>query len=291
MGDWKMNFRNRLIFTKEGNAVQTFEPGIAIAGFEALYHYFFDNTYRFAGHRHACWEVNLVCGGEMEITYDNRVLTLRPGEFYLAAPHVFHRSAVYASGTTELIVAMFYAQGLSPEAAGRVLPLDGAGQSLARLAIGEMDALPWKNCVLSPGAALPAALRLFWEALLTHQLREPALPETRPSGNSAVYRDAVDFMRRHLRESLSVSRLAEGCYTSPATLKRAFLQYTGCGAMQYFMALKMEAARKALEAGETASRVSEEYGFSSPAYFSFAFKKSTGVSPRDVRKKASPGAP
>lgn len=270
--------------------MQTFAAGIAIAGFDALYHYFFDNTYRFAGHRHACWEVNLVCSGEMEITYDDRVLTLRPGEFYLAAPHVFHRSAVYASGMTELVVAMFYAQGLSPEAAGRVLPLDGAGQSLARLAIREMDALPFRNCQLSSCAALPAALRLFWEALLTHQLRGPALPEARPSGNSAVYRDAVDFMRRHLRESLSVSRLAEGCYTSPATLKRVFLQYTGCGAMQYFMALKMEAARRALEEGDTVSRVAEEYGFSSPAYFSYAFKKSTGVSPREARKKISQAA-
>ena len=82
-----------------------------------------------------------------------------------------------------------------------------------------------------------------------------------------------------------MAEIAKACHTSTTGLKNIFMDFAKLGVHKYFLHLKMTAATKLLESGETVNNVSEHLGFSSPAYFSSVYKRETGFSPSDIRKK------
>ena len=54
--------------------------------------------------------------------------------------------------------------------------------------------------------------------------------------------------------------------------------------MQYHMKLKMDEAKRLLKENKmTVNKISEKLGFETPAYFSRAFSKQVGMSPRAYR--------
>lgn len=256
-----------------------------ITTFSAYYHYYFDNTHRFDGHRHGSWEINLVRSGELEISYDGTVLTLHPGEMFLGEPYAFHRNAVYARGTTDLAVLMFAATGICTMGEPRLLSLEADGAALVNILIPEMDAQGTQGHY-SPEEAPPYRTAMLWDALLVRTLEKPIAPPEQSQGACAVYRQAVRYMRAHISRSLSIGELSAACYVSPTTLKRAFAQYTGRGVMAYFTEMKIEAARRMLPTAASIAQVSESLGFSSPAYFSQTFRRITGNCPRAEQRAA-----
>ena len=66
---------------------------------------------------------------------------------------------------------------------------------------------------------------------------------------------------------------------SESNLKKIIKKYTGSGVSKHFTMLKIVRATSMLESGMNINEVSELLGFSSPAYFSYVFKRETGAPP------------
>lgn len=92
----------------------------------------------------------------------------------------------------------------------------------------------------------------------------------------------VLMMSQHLDADLTMRELKKTSGLSPATINRIFRRHTGQSAMRYFQLMRTARSRELLREGRLSIKeVAFACGFRSPQYFSRAFKRDTGLSPRD----------
>lgn len=101
------------------------------------------------------------------------------------------------------------------------------------------------------------------------------------SRDIALFADAVDVLCEYIEGRISVEELAEELRISLSHLKRIFSAYAGVGAHDYFNLLKICKAKELLLDGESVTLTAEKTGFANQAYFSAAFKRIAGISPKD----------
>ncbi len=107
--------------------------------------------------------------------------------------------------------------------------------------------------------------------------------EAELSGPGAVER-AVDYLREHLAQDLSLADVARAVGTAPSHLSRLFRRHRGETFVQAFCRLRIDAAKRLLRTG--AYRVKEAaslVGFKDTAYFCRVFRKYEGVSPSEFQ--------
>lgn len=97
-----------------------------------------------------------------------------------------------------------------------------------------------------------------------------------------LFEGAVEYMKNHISENISLEELAKYCHTSPSRLKRTFSKYSGMGVHKYFLTLKIKTATSLLKKGMAINEVSDRLGFISQGYFSTAFKRETGITPSKI---------
>lgn len=98
----------------------------------------------------------------------------------------------------------------------------------------------------------------------------------------------MDTIENNYFEKLSLSELAENFSLSVSTLKRYFKKYTGQSPIEYINNTRINMAKFMLiDSNLQISEVSYNVGFEDALYFSKFFKKKTGLSPKEFRKKHS----
>lgn len=103
-------------------------------------------------------------------------------------------------------------------------------------------------------------------------------------------RKVLDYIdENYAKETLSLNDAAEQVKVSANYLSAIFSQSMQKTFVEYVTAKRMEKARKLLRSTDkSAGEIAAEVGYKDPHYFSFVFKKTQGVSPREYRsgKKA-----
>jgi transcriptional regulator GlxA family with amidase domain len=87
-----------------------------------------------------------------------------------------------------------------------------------------------------------------------------------------------------------VERLARDVAMSPRTFARRFHRSTGNTPHEYIQRVKVEAAKRALEAGARISSVAGVVGYSDAAAFRRVFSRLTGLTPADYRARYGPAS-
>jgi len=99
---------------------------------------------------------------------------------------------------------------------------------------------------------------------------------------------AMDYIERRLHSNLDRNVIAKALNVSADHLGRTFLQVTGTSLMRYVTVRRVEAAKLMLAANvENVNDISRLIGFASAASFCGTFKRATGMSPNDYRRKNS----
>lgn len=99
--------------------------------------------------------------------------------------------------------------------------------------------------------------------------------------------DAIKYINLNWQKQISISHLAEMACLSKSRFLHSFKDNVGISAYNYIMSIKIEKAKELLLSTDmNISAVSETVGYSDSLYFSRIFKKYTGVSPREYRKKS-----
>jgi two-component system, response regulator YesN len=129
-----------------------------------------------------------------------------------------------------------------------------------------------------------AALRGWTQRLIERHWAEAA---ANPSGQtSSVIAKVMEFVQKHPEEELGREQLAATVFLNPAYLSRLFRKETGQSLTEYILEVKINHAKQLLEQSNMkVGSVAEAIGYTHFSYFAKIFKKITGLSPHDYRKR------
>lgn len=136
---------------------------------------------------------------------------------------------------------------------------------------------------------------LYFDSLLTvfatHLLRNYSTfrdrPAPRPRGGLSpkARRDVEDYIRAHIGESLSVTRLAQIADLSPSHFLRAFRQSTGQAPYQYVLATRLELAEHLVVTTDMElAKIARITGFSSHSHMTSLMRRHKLTTPSSLRQ-------
>ena len=103
---------------------------------------------------------------------------------------------------------------------------------------------------------------------------------------STLVRDVADYVHRHLSEPVSTEAIARELFVSRPYLSSKFKEEMGETLTDFILNEKMEEAKRLLRyTDKTATMIGSYLGFSSQSHFCRVFKKYTGHTPAEYRKK------
>lgn len=101
-----------------------------------------------------------------------------------------------------------------------------------------------------------------------------------------VVKKAQDYIETRLDEKISVEELSSRFAVGRRNFDRRFIKATGNTPVEYSQRVKMEAAKKSFEVSrKTINEVMYDVGYSDVKAFREVFRKITGMSPLEYRKK------
>lgn len=101
-----------------------------------------------------------------------------------------------------------------------------------------------------------------------------------------VIRKAQEFIETNYQEKISVEQLASMFALGRRNLERRFKKATSNSVIEYLQRVKIEAAKKSLEIShENVSEVMYKVGYSDAKAFRDVFRKITGMTPLEYRRK------
>ena len=96
---------------------------------------------------------------------------------------------------------------------------------------------------------------------------------------------AVEYMRRHFSENISLKQLSQYCFVSPFHFSRLFKSVMGTPPHKYLLGLRLQHARFLLNNSlKSVSDIAFESGFQSIEHFATGYKQQFKISPTQQRK-------
>lgn len=254
---------------------------ISIDMIYTLFDHKYPADFYFGGECHSAWEMVYISEGEVGVSADDRVYSLRPGDVIFHQPMEFHK--IWSENGSEPRVL--------------IMSFDVSGTYAFRLRKGVFRLWHEPACIMSAIRALPGhpgfletrtmtdyaampnlqvVFSLMEAFLLCLASSEKRLLPCTTGDNVKLYMEIVALLEENVYGQITIQHIADKLHVSTATVKNCFSEYAGCGVHKYFLKIKMRTAIELLEKGALVSEVSEQLGFSNPNYFSLVFKRETG---------------
>lgn len=110
----------------------------------------------------------------------------------------------------------------------------------------------------------------------------------REDPSDAIVTTCQQWLADHYQEQNPVQRMSEMSSLHPRTFARRFKSATGRSPLTYVLELRVEEAKQILETTETAvDEVSYQVGYQDPAAFRRVFRKISGITPQEYRRRFS----
>jgi len=103
-----------------------------------------------------------------------------------------------------------------------------------------------------------------------------------------ILASALDFVRKNYLQSIDVGDVVEAVGSSRRIVEMRFRETLNRGIHQELTRLRIEEAKRQITSKDTSiTAIAENCGFSSVHYFSAAFKREAGISPKQYQKKSN----
>lgn len=121
------------------------------------------------------------------------------------------------------------------------------------------------------------------KALILNLAAESRLSRT---SDSRIVLEIREYLDRNYSGDITLQHIADRFFLSRENVSRKFKQVTGENLSDYLTNLRVEKAKELLQNSDMRmSRISELVGYDDEKYFSRVFKKATGLTPREFRKR------
>ncbi|WNS46503.1 AraC family transcriptional regulator [Paenibacillus sp. MMS20-IR301] len=245
-------------------------------------------------HSHELTELYYLTEGERIYFVDDRVVTVRKGELILIPGGELHATASSEMAEFERILINYDPQLLPSVLQADSLWFQNHRYRLFRLTLREQNEAETllKRILEESRMQQPlyetAVVTLFTELMVLLQRSEST---TQAGGMKHplhhLVTDVAAYIRVHHREALTLEEVAGHFFISPSYLSRVFHRLTGFHFREYIVHIRVREAQLLLSSSaakiqEIASRV----GFEHLSHFNKIFKRTTGLTPLQYRKKS-----
>mgnify|MGYP005868575057 CR=1 FL=1 len=261
-------------------------------------HYFeFDKSFESDGEAHDFWEIVYADKDDLIIQTESEVYTLKEGYMTFHKPMEFHKHSADKSIPPNVFIISFVCNSKAMSFfENKVLFVPKSIRHYISTIISEAKQtfeLPFFNPYMNRLKLLPnpnlggqQLIRTSLEQMLILLIRFASTETSSeifvPSNqlDSEIYKAIVTVLQEHIYSSLTLTDICKSTNYSKTFLCTSFHKTTGVSIMQFYLNLKINAAKKLIrERKLTFSQISEKLSFSSPAYFTQVFKKHTRMTP------------
>jgi AraC-like DNA-binding protein/quercetin dioxygenase-like cupin family protein len=114
----------------------------------------------------------------------------------------------------------------------------------------------------------------------------------RRKGATSRFDAVLAYIASHLDAPLPVAELARVAELSESRFKATFKQAHGMSPAEYVARARVDRAReRLLDSGDTVTRIAGDLGFSTPQYFASVFRRFTGCTPGEFRRRGIANGP
>lgn len=261
-------------------------------------HYFeFSKEYKFIGEKHNFWEMVYADKGEVTATADDKEIKLKQGNVIFHKPNEWHNICADGKIAPNIAIVTFECKSEAMSFfENKVLSVGQAQKTLISKIIAEYTNAfstplddPFTNRLDGSEETVFGAQQLikcYLCELLISFIRNDSNIKQKSLANlnysSSILNIVLGYMSAHLSDTIVLDDLARMCGTSKKTIENAFRQNLGKSVIEYFIELKIDAAKKYLrEENYNVTQIAELLGYSNIHYFSRQFKNVTGMSPRE----------
>lgn len=260
-----------------------------------LYHITMEDPYLFPGEQHPFWEMDCVLHGSAGITSGSEVFHLEAGEIVLHPPGRFHN--LWTDGEDcDMFWFSFDGTGLSEYLTAGKYRLDREDLDKIGRLLGIASSVPGfaaSGCLSALPERAPEAQHLrtlLEEVCLSLWRKRTHTAQPRSDAAAWLFARITGYWQEHAEEGVSMEETAQVLGCSADRIKRTLHRFAGMSPIRYYQRIRCERAIGLLEGGESVSGAAERMNFSSPYYFSYFFKRETGLTPREyVRQHAGNG--
>ena len=248
----------------------------------------FNANYSFEGERHDFWECVLCLDGAVEITADERVFTIYPGQIVFHKPMQFHRISGNGQCNFTTLIFSFRAQGEGMRffEDKHFLLTQEQMEPIQRIQAEKVNVFSKYLMRARPFDPLsPHIIKAEIELLLLLIMRQSGHSGYgKPDNSLNLYKNIMLYLEDNIDQTLSLEKIAKDNALSVSSLKKIFHRHAGEGIINYFNKMKITYAKKLLAEGRSIAETSELLGYSSQGYFTVSFKRETGFSPSVYKK-------
>lgn len=263
-------------------------------------HYFeYSKDHSFPGESHNFWEFVYVDKGEITAVAENTPHILRHGDIIFHKPNEWH--TLYANGeiAPNIVIVTFS----SPSKAmsffeNKIMKVGQREKNIITEIINEYlksfstpvddtftTYLTRKKEAVFGGEQM---IKILLEQLLISMMRGSDIPRqtvgktTRLDSNLNLM---LGYMENNISGVVSVDDLSKYAGISRSAVAQVFRSELGCGPNQWFIKMKIDAAKRYIREGNlNFTQISSVLGYSGIHYFSRQFKKVTGMSPMEYAR-------
>lgn len=269
---------------------------IEITAMHSFFEFRRPDGYSFPGESHNFWECVYVQEGAVFVSGDERVYPMKRGSLIFHKPLELHKFTVDCADGAVLLVFSFSMRGeLTDFFKNKLFLLSQTQEELLKRCLSfvrkhDPHTAHRPTSALEPCKSLPTfsqrlSLQLTELLLELYENSEPAAPASAP--DAALFAKAVGYMNGNLNREPDVAQIARYCNVSETGLKRIFKKFSGQAVHRYYTMLRLNAAKELLGEGVPIGKIAEKLGFSSAGYFSYAFKRETGMSPNCWKRETA----
>lgn len=268
---------------------------IYISEFYSLFEERYKKGFNFPGESHNFWECLYVISGRLRVSGDERVYNLTDGQIIFHKPLELHK--FYVEEDCHIFVFSFSAEGeimdffrnkvftLNEEQHGIIDVFRSYLASKLKKYNPDFSYYAMYLSVFDLLKTFSQSVASYISILLLSFCDDNEISFVSDSDEAAVFTKAVNYMNNCICDQPSIVEIAKACSTSATTVKRIFSKYAGMGVHKYFLKLKIKTSAELLKGGITVTETADKLGFSGQGYFSAVFKRETGLSPTEYKKR------
>lgn len=261
----------------------------------------FTKDYMFPGEAHNFWEFIYIDKGELIITSGDQLYILKAGELAFHKPNEFHSIRANGIVPPNVIVVTFICKSRYMDFfKNKILFLSDDEKHLLSYIVKESSEVfdPLESRPPNSGMVKKPAAPFGAEQIIRHDLekllisiyrrqdsihrKQRSLRSNQHRGYTVIVEKIIETLENNVHNKLSLLTISNQVNLSISQIKKVFRQEVGDSIISYFIALKIDEAKRLIDgSGLNFTQISELLGYDNIGYFSRIFKQKTGMTPSE----------